>query len=312
MRRVRNPSFRRRTLIKSQFTSTPNAERRPAAYWQFCAMLLMLAIAAFANQIISGRRSVAMTLAQPSDVINIVSAPEIEEIPIDTTEMSRRINEVIAANPNLQIGVSFVNLNPGTKQQFGVPEAYDAASTAKLLSAIAFLDRVESGSAQLSTPINGLPANEQLKLLITESDNAAWRGINGYLGHDHLLTYAQTIGLQNYNPTINLLTTDDVALLLQKFYLRKLLTVEHTDLLLSYMQKANRNDYIVSFVPPEARVYHKAGWLNDRAHDAAIIDNGKNPYVLVIFTKSKGKYNPEVGKKVFQQITTATVETMFR
>jgi beta-lactamase class A len=67
--------------------------------------------------------------------------------------------------------------------------------------------------------------------------------------------------------------------------------------------------FIRNYVEPETTVYHKAGWLADRAHDTAIIENGDRPLVLVIFTKKRfGPYDFDKGQKVFQQLTSASME----
>jgi hypothetical protein len=65
----------------------------------------------------------------------------------------------------------------------------------------------------------------------------------------------------------------------------------------------------VASIPAGVKVYHKAGWLDDRVHDAAIIDNGKHPYVLVIFTKDiSGDYNAAIGHKIYADITKTTTQ----
>jgi hypothetical protein len=54
------------------------------------------------------------------------------------------------------------------------------------------------------------------------------------------------------------------------------------------------------------------GRLDDRVRDAAIIDGGKHPYVLVFFTKDmSGDYDADVGHRVFADITKATTKAIF-
>ena len=121
----------------------------------------------------------------------------------------------------------------------------------------------------------------------------------------------ESIGMNSYDPDNNLITSDDLALLLTRLYQGKLINQQHTDLLLSYMAKADYTQYIGDVIPSGTKFYHKVGFLDDRVMDAAIIDNGRHPYVLVIFTKddSGNGYDQTAGLQVFHAITDATLTT---
>ena len=54
----------------------------------------------------------------------------------------------------------------------------------------------------------------------------------------------------------------------------------------------------------------KAGWLDNTLNDAALIDNGKRPVALVIFTEGEGIYSNGDAEDIFKEITTA-VTTAF-
>jgi beta-lactamase class A len=222
--------------------------------------------------------------------------------------MTAKINGVLAANPNMDIGVSIQDLNSGKQYDLGEDAAFVAASTAKVLTANLFLSRVESGQYNLNQTVGGQTASAQLQAMIVDSDNDAWHALNDLMGHPALLSYAQKIGLKNYDPDKNTLTVSDITTLLAKLYKKQLLNKTNTDLLLGYMKQANEDSYIVADVPNGVTVYHKAGWLDDRVHDAAIIDNGKHPYVLTIFTKTmdKSDYPGDQGHQIFADITAAT------
>jgi beta-lactamase class A len=76
------------------------------------------------------------------------------------------------------------------------------------------------------------------------------------------------------------------------------------------MAQAKEVEFITNTVPSGIKIYHKPGYLADRVHDAAIIDDGKRPYVLVIFSKSRSTgYNMTQGSTLFKQITLATTDT---
>ncbi|MDB5185522.1 MAG: beta-lactamase [Candidatus Saccharibacteria bacterium] len=228
--------------------------------------------------------------------------------PVDTTAMQAEIDKIIAANPKLQISVATVDINADKQTFQGVDAPYIAASVSKVISAIYYLQGVEKGKHTLDTKIGGSPAGPQIEKMITESDNQSWWNLNDYAGRPKITAYGASIGLQKYDANTNTILTADVALLLKKLYKRELLNEEHTALLLSYMERANKKDFIAASVPTGVKVHHKAGWLDDRSHDAAIIDNGKNPYVLVIFTKgNKATYTEAKSIAVFKPVTTATV-----
>jgi beta-lactamase class A len=246
--------------------------------------------------------------AKASQVLAANEPPE-EILPkIDTIALQNQINAIIAQYPNLQISVSYADIKSSASLHLGVQEPYIAASTAKLLTATLFLSEVEKGTYKLDQNIGGASARSQLQLLIEKSDNNAWVAFNDLLGHPALEQFAHIAGMTTYNSESNISTSADIATLLQQLYSKKLLNDEHTQLLLSYMQNASENQYIPAAIPQGTKVYHKAGYLKDRAHDAAIVDNGKQPFVLVIFTKANsGSYDFALGTKIMHDLTAAVL-----
>ena len=227
---------------------------------------------------------------------------------IDGTALGSQLNQLINQS-SLEVGVSITDLSTNTNYDYGLHSTgYVAASTTKLVSAALYLHDVEQGQASLNDPMGDSTASDELKQMIVVSDNDAWVDFNDYLGHPALLQYAQSLSISDYNPDDNTITADSLALLLTKLYQGKLLNSSHTQLLLSYMSQADYTQYIEAAVPSGVKFYHKAGYLDDRAMDAAIIDNGKHSYVLVIFTKDpSGAYDQDAGQQAFHSITTATL-----
>ena len=241
-----------------------------------------------------------------------VAAPQPEPIKkLDFTAMGTEINAVIAAHPTLDIAVATVDIKTGDSTNYGVENPFVAASTAKLLTAIAFLRDVEQGSEAIDQQVGDKSATQALEAMIVESDNQAWNDFNnGVMSHEELDAYAEQIGLAGYNSDANTITAASLAQLLSKLYDNKLLNKAHTTQLLSYMQRAKEVEYITSIAPAGTKVYHKPGYLSDRIHDAAILDNGDRPYVLVIFTKSRTSvYNMQTGADVFHAIARSTFTT---
>ena len=223
--------------------------------------------------------------------------------------MASQINQVIN-NSSLEVGVSIIDLTNDQRYDYGLGDTeYIAASTTKLLSAGLFLHDVEAGQYSLNQSLNDSTAQAELQKMIVVSDDDAWLAFNDLLGHPALLQYAQSLGMTSYDPDNNTITSDDLALLLARLYQGKLLNSQHTNLLLGYMAQADYTQYIGSAIPQGVKFYHKVGYLDDRVMDAAIIDNGKHPYALVIFTKdpSGDDYDQTTGQQVFHDITAPTI-----
>jgi beta-lactamase class A len=302
---VRSVSYPVRTHVGRAYEQPSSSNKFKFASFFVMASLLMVAGFIFGLPGSShGEVKATTTNSQPEEV---KPAPPKK---LDFTEMNAVINAEIQKYPSMDIGVAVVDIKTGDSQTYGVNVPFVAASTAKLLTAIAYLHDVEHGTATLSQSVGARSAQEALKAMIIDSDNDAWNAFNnGVMSHSELRQYANTIGLSNYNPDTNTITPDSVALLLSNLYQQKLLNNEHTQLLLSYMLQAKEVDYVTNTVPTGTKVYHKPGYLADRVHDAAIIDNEVRPYVLVIFSKSHtAGYNSASGAALFKQITLATTK----
>lgn len=209
------------------------------------------------------------------------------------------------------MSVSVTDLQTGKSYHWGETASYMAASIGKLVTATAFLHKVELGKASLDDMVGGLEAKSQLSKLIIESDNPAWTALNDEVTHEGLQTYARAHGMSGYTADNNSMTSDDIALLLTKLASQKLLDREHTTFLLSLMKQASMRSYIVAAVPDGTDVYHKVGYLQDRLHDAAIIKRGDRSYVLVIFSKAGGNYSFSRGATLFGSLTEATLKAFF-
>jgi beta-lactamase class A len=222
--------------------------------------------------------------------------------------MGAAIQAVIAANPDVDTSVSVIDLKTGEKLHYGTNVVFETASVAKLLTATFYLHQVEAGKFSLNQKISGQPASQLIKAMIEKSDNNAWHTLNNTLGRPALQAYATGLSMTNYTNQGNTATSDDIALLVTKLYKGTLLNQTHTSLLLGHMAIANRTDYIKAVVPAGAKFYHKAGWLEDRAHDAAIIDNGSHPYVLVIFTNGHAQAHKLNRALYIQKLAQPTIQ----
>lgn len=234
-----------------------------------------------------------------------ITEPEPEPLKtLDHTIMNNEINAIISDYPSMDIGVSWVDIKSGESGNYGVQAPFVAASTAKLLTAIAYLHDVEAGDNTLTEQVGTRTAQAALEAMIVDSDNQAWDDFNNtVMSHQELAAYAQTIGFSGYDPDANTVTPESLGRLLSNLYQKRLLNDVHTALLLSYMERAKEVPYFSDSAPAGVKVYHKPGYLKDRVHDAAIIDNGDRPYVLIVFTKSRnGTYTASSGVDIFTSI----------
>ncbi len=82
---------------------------------------------------------------------------------LDYTTMNTQITSTIAQYPSMDIGVSWVDIKTGESRTIGVDKPFVAASTAKLLTAIAYLHDVENGSNTLTQQVGNRTAKQALE-----------------------------------------------------------------------------------------------------------------------------------------------------
>jgi beta-lactamase class A len=229
---------------------------------------------------------------------------------IDTKKLQTAIDTLLAQYPEFDTSVAITDIQTGKSYQYGETANYKAASVTKLITATAYLRAVETGDASLDSTVGGSSAQDQIEKMIVDSDNTAWASLNAVLANQGLQDYADSIRLTSYDATANTISTSDVALLLTKIYKGQLLNNIHTGLLLGYMKSAGLRDYIPAAITDGITVYHKAGWLEDRYNDAAILDDGQHQYALVIFSKSNSEtYYSQKGQALFHSITHIVTKT---
>lgn len=226
----------------------------------------------------------------------------------DIATLERSITQILAQHTDTEISVAITDLQTNKSYLYGETGAYTAASINKLVTALAYIQKVERGDATMSQYVGNATAQTQIQRSLVDSDNAAWESFYktkqvSCMAHN---TYAQSLGLTSYDCVQNTISAPDVASLLARLYKGELANKTHTDMLLNYLRQANYREYIVSAIPKDLTVYHKVGYLTDRVHDGAIITDGKNSYVLVIFTKTAGAYDTAAGIDIFQSITHIT------
>jgi beta-lactamase class A len=298
----------RRNYYQNYPADSPKTRRKPGRRRLFYTLVLVAGVGLAARGLLLSPQLKSHVAALST--VTLAKQPA----PVDQAQLSAQVNQAISGS-SLETGVSIIDLTDNRKYDYGLGDTeYIAASTTKLLSASLFLHDVEAGQASLGQPLGSSTAQAEMQKMIVVSDDTAWEDFNSLLGHPALLQYAHSLGMNSYDPDNNLITSDDLALFLSSLYQGKLLNGQHTKLLLSYMSQADYKQYIGGVIPSGVKFYHKIGYLDDRVMDAAIIDNGRHPYVLVIFTKdpSGTGYDQTAGLQAFHSITSATLSAFAR
>lgn len=213
------------------------------------------------------------------------------------------IDAIIAANPGVDISVSYVNLKkPAEIQSFGLETPFTAASTTKMISAVCLLKDVEAGKYTLNTTLGGNTVNWQLKQMINRSNNDSWELINSKIGYSRLQNCAKGIGLSSYKNLDNTVNSSDIARLLSNLYEGKSLNASNRELLLLYMQNTINEELIPPALPETATFWHKYGNFGGNLHDVAIVKDGDREYVIVIYTQRDGA-NYNIQTQIIREIT---------
>ncbi|MDN4643146.1 serine hydrolase [Arthrobacter sp. PsM3] len=230
-------------------------------------------------------------------------------------DLDAEIDSIIAANPEYQISVALLALPDGADgtgdvHEYGVPAAFVAASTAKVLAAEAYYHLVETGAAFLDDPLGAYTAEFQLQAMIQQSDNDSWSLIMDVVGHEELSEYAASMGV-DYSPERNTLTPADMAHILAGLYSGTLLDPADTSQLLSYMQGTNYESLIPAAVPAGITVFHKYGLLGGELHDAGILAKDGSAYALVVYTKGADLSTVPERTEIIHQVTAAVADALF-
>jgi beta-lactamase class A len=229
--------------------------------------------------------------------------------------LDSKIDAILEANSQYQIGVAVMDVSSGAGSandvhQYGVQDAFVAASTAKVLAAAAYYHLVEAGAASLDDPLGNYTSGFQIREMIQQSDNDSWSLIMDAVGHSELTDYAASLGV-DYDPETNTLTPSEMATILAGVYSGKLLNADDTAQLLSYMQDTNDETLIPAAVPDGITVFHKYGLLGPELHDAGILTQGDTAYALVIYTKGEGLSDDPERTEVIHQITQTVAGALF-
>ena len=229
-------------------------------------------------------------LPQNNSLVPTVKQEKSGTTTLSTSKIKDAIETVINNYPQLSFGISFIDLNTGSRVDVNGNQIFTAASTTKVLIACLLLSQVEAGKYSLSQSLDGSTIQVQLQQMINQSSNDSWESLMNFMGFQYQKPYAEKIGVTTYDVANNRISPNDMSSILAQLYQGKLLNPNNTKLLLSYMQHTNNDELIPPEIPQGVAFYHKYGSFEGNLHDTAIVDNGINPFVLTIFTSTRSGF----------------------
>lgn len=209
------------------------------------------------------------------------------KLEIRIENIHQAMKKVIEKYDNIDIAVSFEDIDNGDSTNIEGDKLFIAASTVKIIVAADFLEQVQSGKYSMDMKLGNHDANYHLEQMISQSNNDSWALFNNLLTFDQEEAYAKNIGI-GYVSSNNSIKPNDINTFLVKLYRGELLNKENTDLLLSLMHVTHDDRYIPGSAV-KANYYHKTGKYEGYVHDVGILDDGIHKYAISIFTKAEYK-----------------------
>jgi beta-lactamase class A len=288
--------------------NTPNSRQKSKGtkktFGQKLSLVIWLLVLSFSIYIAYSKHTQAITNEREATIAQAAKRSEAQQ------QFAAAVQSILDNDPTITYSVSAVDVSSGSSVKVGSGQPMNAASCAKILTAALFLHEAENGQTSLNSYLGGHTSKYQLRRLVQQSDDNAWVLFNDKLTHPALAAYAQNLGLSSYDPDTNTISAQDMSALLQKLYKGDLLNQSYTNLLLSYMQNTNYEQFIVPAVPTNYNVYHKVGFVDGEINDAAIITNGKQSITLSIFSNGKDIFDQYARAQTIQQITKAALNLL--
>jgi beta-lactamase class A len=244
-----------------------------------------------------------------SSVSVIRASQKAAQIKAFDQKLGSVINPIITASGS-KVGVAIYNLQTDSVHTYGVSTPMPAASTGKIIAALAYYNAVEQGKRDLTHILGNYNAGYQIQQMINQSNNDSWELLVNDLGRSALQQYAASIG-SDYNVTDNTLSASSLAATLAKLYSGTLLNSADTNQLLSYMQGTNDEDLIPPALPSGITVYHKYGLLDGVLHDASILTENGKTYAFVIYTQSDDDGDDDARTTTIHRLTQVATSQMF-
>lgn len=249
-----------------------------------------------------------LIMAIKIDTAARAAAREAEQASLRTQSVAalqKQLKSITNKYPQINFSISMRDKKYSLAAEYQSDKVVDAASTAKLISAILYLHNQEQGLYKENHTIDGKPAKRQLQEMIKNSSDMQWQNFNGLLTHKALKQYAWSMGLKSYDAKSNTISASDMNKLIELLSENRLLNKQNTNLLLSFMQNTNNEEFIPPAVNDHHTLYHKVGINQDQVNDTAIISSYDNDLYVTVFTNGNNTYNWQLRAEIIQQIVRA-------
>ncbi len=172
----------------------------------------------------------------------------------------------------------------------GQNQKIPSASIYKLAVMYKAFDALEKGELKKNQILsNGLTVEKALEQMITISDNESALILAEKLGWKNINYFLQSEGVTGFNLMIKdypETTARATADLLERIYRKTAVSAQASREMLELLLAQQKNDRIPSLLPPNIKVAHKTGELDNFRHDAGIVFGKRSDYIFVFLTET--------------------------
>ena len=235
-----------------------------------------------------------------------LAAPKVRATAADYEPLRREISAFIATRPQ-RFGIYFKDLTTGQEWGINADEPFPAASTVKVPIALYVNDLVAKGRLKWSDRVRFDKAVDMAggagvlqydgidgqtyslrvltNLLITISDNVAWRMLTRHLGKDNIAAFMRSLGGKTVFPGgQNVSTARDMGVYMQAVLDFARRHPELGERLLDDLTHTIWHVGLPGRLPPDLRVAHKEGDISGVADDVGVVFS-RRPYILAVMSK---------------------------
>lgn len=222
----------------------------------------------------------------------------------DEAEELRVGLERISTESGVEVGVAVEEVGRGSGGvEAGVREdaVFPSASLIKVLVLVEVLRRADEGSLTLDEPLGGSTVGALAQAMISSSDNAAANLLIGRVGFESVNALARDLDLEQTRlgremldfeararGEDNFTSASDMVALLSEIWEGDLLSPSSREFALTVLERQSFDSKMPAALPPEARVFHKTGELENIEHDAGIVvlPNGR-AFAMAVLTSGE-------------------------
>ena len=232
------------------------------------------------------------------------------------TEWKKEIEKIISQMEG-SVCINFYDLNKNNVFSINGDKKVLSASMIKLLILAELMKKISENKFSLSDTImiadsmktggdgvlkelntgHHFTLKELATLMIIVSDNQATNILIDFLGMENINFLGKELGLRetflerrmmdaeaSKNGYDNYTSADDISLLLKLIYQEKLINKETSQLMLDILLRQQQGQRLQRYLPPDIKIAHKCGDLDNLENDGGIIWLGNKIYILVVLT----------------------------